>query len=575
MNLTSCISVVLKLIAIAAIASCANPVSPSGGPKDTKAPEVISCEPANYSIGFQEKNFRINFNEFVNLTNPVTEITISPPLKEFPDFRVRGKSIVVQFGDTLATNTTYRFSFGKSITDITENNPLTNFTYVVSTGTYIDSLSLQGKITGAFDLQPQKDFLALLYLNNNDSLPLDSLPFHVKPYYVTRADEEGFFRFDNLMQDSMLLIALRDQNGNGFFDQPSEMVGFLDSLVVPVFLPKPKADTTTASDSIPTDTISRSDTGHIKMPMYYLTAFEQTDSIQRVIKTSIPFEGCFRIILRFPAKDPQVTQYIQDSLQSGFIVEPNSARDTLTLFFPGLLPDSLFAVLSDMDSLIDTLRVSLKPLGKKKKQEKDEKATYLQITSNAKTGALNQFAGPLILESAFPLKNWDLSGLRLISEPDTFSPGGVPADSTHRKFIIPHKWSEGKNYRLFIPDSALIALNQLANDTLRQDFKTRQAKEFGSLILNLEEIPGQMIIQILGDKESVITERYLSSPGKIRIDYLKPASYKIKAILDRNGNKKWDSGDLRKRIQPEKVYYLPKTLELRANWEVEENWTIR
>jgi len=575
LNLKSCISVILKLLAIAAIASCANPVSPSGGPKDTKAPEVISCEPANYSTGFQEKNFRINFDEFVNLTNPVSEITISPPLKEFPDFRVRGKTIVVQFGDTLATNTTYRFSFGKSITDITENNPLTNFTYVFSTGTYIDSLSLQGKITGAFDLQPQKDFSALLYLNNNDTLPLDSLPFHAKPYYVTRADEEGFFRFDNLMQDSMLLIALKDQNGNGFFDQPSEMVGFLDSLVVPVFLPKPKADTTASSDSIPTDSISSSDTGHIKMHMYHLAVFEQTDSIQRVIKTNIPFAGCFRIILRFPAKDPKVTQYIHDSLQSVFIVESNPERDTLTLYFPGLLPDSLFAVLSDMDSLIDTLRVSLKPLGKKKKQDKEVQNSYLPVTSNAKTGTLNQFAGPLVLEAAFPLKSWDLSGLRLISEPDTFATGGILADSTHRKFIIPHKWSEGKNYRLFLPDSALIGSNQLANDTLRQDFKTRQAKEFGSLILNLEDIPGPMIIQILGEKESVMTERYLSAPGKIRIDYLKPASYKIKAIFDRNGNKKWDSGDLRKRIQPEKVYYLPKNLELRANWEVEENWTIR
>jgi hypothetical protein len=51
-----------------------------------------------------------------------------------------------------------------------------------------------------------------------------------------------------------------------------------------------------------------------------------------------------------------------------------------------------------------------------------------------------------------------------------------------------------------------------------------------------------------------------------------PGKYKIKAIHDRNNNRRWDTGNYKKNLQPETVLYLPKTVEIRANWDVEESW---
>ena len=45
-------------------------------------------------------------------------------------------------------------------------------------------------------------------------------------------------------------------------------------------------------------------------------------------------------------------------------------------------------------------------------------------------------------------------------------------------------------------------------------------------------------------------------------------------IKDKNGNKKWDTGNYLKKIQPEMVYYSPDTIELRANWEINQRLKI-
>jgi hypothetical protein len=45
--------------------------------------------------------------------------------------------------------------------------------------------------------------------------------------------------------------------------------------------------------------------------------------------------------------------------------------------------------------------------------------------------------------------------------------------------------------------------------------------------------------------------------------------------IDANGNKKWDAGNLEKKIQPEMMYYYPKKLQLRPNWDMEETWPYK
>ena len=51
---------------------------------------------------------------------------------------------------------------------------------------------------------------------------------------------------------------------------------------------------------------------------------------------------------------------------------------------------------------------------------------------------------------------------------------------------------------------------------------------------------------------------------------LVPSKYYLKVIIDKNKNKKWDTGSFLKRISPEKTYHFNEEISIRANWILEE-----
>ena len=57
--------------------------------------------------------------------------------------------------------------------------------------------------------------------------------------------------------------------------------------------------------------------------------------------------------------------------------------------------------------------------------------------------------------------------------------------------------------------------------------------------------------------------------GELRIDFLDPGEYTIRAIDDANENDSWDTGDVVLRLQPETVRYFTNPIRIRGNWDVE------
>ena len=126
---------------------------------------------------------------------------------------------------------------------------------------------------------------------------------------------------------------------------------------------------------------------------------------------------------------------------------------------------------------------------------------------------------------------------------------------------------------MIIPDSVFEDMYGMANDSISVKFKTRTLTEYGSLILKLNlRLPKPYIIQLLTEAGKVLQENRIVSDGKISYPFLLPGKYKLKAILDRNRNGKWDTGNYLRKIQPEKIIVFQKLLDLRANWEQEEDW---
>jgi len=560
---------------------CANPVTPEGGPKDITPPKVAECDPPLLTTHFHKKDIRITFNEYIQLKDQNNQINIAPPKLPHTDIRLRGKSILIKLADTLKSNTTYSIRFGDAISDLTENNVLHDFAYTFSTGSYIDSLSLSGRIINAFDQVPQKDVVAMLYINENDTLPLDSLPLHVKPYYMAKTNETGEFTFRNLRDVPLLLFALKDMNGDNIFNLPNEKVAFCDSLVKGIYVMPPipeilKKDSIAKSDSL----ISKKDTGGIKKqptPAHTLLLFEESDSIQKILKADMVNESQVGIFYRFPVVKPEFIPLNLPAVSGWMIPEFNFTRDSVYLWLKNTEKDSLMLRLVDKDKTLDTARINLKKKNPKKRKGDKGAAPVmkLQLTINMPDARLNQFKRDPMIIFSYPLSGQDLSRILLVDGKDTIRPKLAFADSLKRKLRISYKWKEDRPYRLIIPDSIFRSINGRSNDSLLVSFRTHSLRDFGSIQMTLSiKVPSDYLIQLLDEKETVLEQKIISASGKVKFEYLFPGKYKIKAIFDRNRNGRWDTGNFSRKLQPEKVQYYQKIIEVRANWDIDESWEL-
>lgn len=204
---------------------CANIVPPGGGPKDTAAPRLLDISPADSQLNVRPQKIELGFNEFVTLNDPGNQIRISPMLEIPLTITSRLKEVTIRIPDTLLRpNTTYRITFGNAIQDLHESNPFGNYTYVFSTGTYFDSLKVQGNVEDAATGLPDTAALVMLY----DAADGDSAIVRKKPLYVVHTDGLGDFHFDGLPPGRFNAYTLSDRNANYIYDGAGEKIAFQD-----------------------------------------------------------------------------------------------------------------------------------------------------------------------------------------------------------------------------------------------------------------------------------------------------------------------------------------------------------
>lgn len=213
---------------------CAQVGMPIGGPKDTLPPVLLNANPPNQTTGFSANRIVFTFNEYVQLQNAMQNVIVSPLPDKMPGVDYKLKTVTIRLRDTLEENTTYKIELGNSIQDINENNPYLNFTYLFSTGSYIDSLSLGGKVVVAETGGVDTTLMVMLYTNFSDSAV-----FNEKPRFITRVDRDGNFMFTNLPKDTFHIFALKDDAGQRRYLSTTQLFAFLDSTVVSGQSPEP------------------------------------------------------------------------------------------------------------------------------------------------------------------------------------------------------------------------------------------------------------------------------------------------------------------------------------------------
>lgn len=206
--------------------SCAQIGSPTGGPRDTIPPVLLNSNPPNHSLHFKGNKIVLTFDEYVQIADLQKNLLVSPTPKIIPNVDYKLKTVTIKIRDTLQPNTTYNIQLGNSIQDINENNPYRDYSFVFSTGSYIDSMRFRGNVQLAETGKTDSTLLVFLYKNLGDSAV-----YKEKPIYIARVDSSGNFKFNHLAGGVYNIFALKDESGQKMYNNPTQIFAFADSTI--------------------------------------------------------------------------------------------------------------------------------------------------------------------------------------------------------------------------------------------------------------------------------------------------------------------------------------------------------
>ncbi|MBF0694583.1 MAG: Ig-like domain-containing protein [Flavobacterium sp.] len=521
----------LVLIALA-LTGCAKRGNITGGTLDTIPPRIKMSTPANFSTGFKDDKIRIVFDEYIKLKNINKQLIVSPPMTRPLEItpQTASRYIDIKIKDTLQPNTTYSINFGQSIEDNNEGNPYPQFKYVFSTGSYIDSLTLRGRVKDAYLKQPDSYISIMLYEANENFT--DSTIYKTSPRYITNTlDSATTFQFDNLKEGKYMLIALKDENSNNRFDPRTDKIGFHREFI-----------------QIPNDTL------------YELELFKE-DAPFRILKPSQTSGG--RAVVGYEGNPKDLKLSLRNgNSELPIKISKMANRDSLVVWHKPVAADSLQLVATNADYT--------RSFYFRTKESKTDTLTF-----SGKSGNLH-LREDFSITSTVPMTEIDKSKMQLINKDSVAVPFDAKYDSLDLRLRFVFEKEPLEKYRVRILPGAITDFFGRTNDSLSYNFATRNSTEYGNLRLTLENVRQfPVIVELTNDKGDVKAEAYSDAATVIDFNALEPALYTLRIIYDENRNKVWDTGSFLERRQTEQVIYFPTPIDVRANWDVDQTFSLK
>ena len=516
---------------------CAKKGSITGGLKDTIAPTLKISFPENFSTNFKGNQIKLTFDEYIKLKGLEKQLIVSPPMKNEPLIIPSSvtKYLTIQIKDTLQPNTTYSFNFGQSITDNNEGNPLNQFKYVFSTGPYIDSLALGGRVKDALDREVES-FVSVMLYEVNEKFK-DSVVYTSPPRYITNTlDSLKTFRLENLKAGKYLLVAMKDRNNDNKFNPKIEKIGFHKQFI-----------------TIPNDTVYEIELFKEELPFKAYKPSQVSGN-----KIAIGYDGK----QDFSKSKPKIILKNNNQILES-IVTQFPKKDSLQVWYKPIKADSLLLNIKK-ESYVNDFSVKIK----------NQKKDTLSINA-VQTGILNM-RDEFTLESSTPLVKIDKSKIFINSSKTKITEFTPNYDDFNQKLVLNFPKNTSEKYQIQLLPGALTDFFEKSNDTLTYKLETRSESDYGNLIVDLQNVKRfPIIIELTNEKGEILAYDYSEKNTKVEFNFLEPKDYILRVIYDDNKNKKWDSGNYLEKRQAEEVIYYSKVIkDVRANWNDNETFDL-
>lgn len=569
--------------------SCANIGNPDGGAYDETPPKFLKSTPAMGALNNTRKKVTLEFDEYIKLEKASEKVVVSPPQIEMPDIKQNGKHITIDLKDSLKANTTYTIDFSDAIVDNNEGNPLGNFAFTFSTGAEIDTMEVSGILLEASNLEPVKGMLVGLHSNLTDSaftkLPLER---------VARTDSRGHFTIRGIAPGTYHIFGLQDMDQDFAFSQKSEALAFNDSVIIPRFEERMRYDTIW-QDTLTIDTIMESKYTHYLPDHVLLRSFKETNPVQYLTKSERLNPHKFTLYFTAPADTIPTIKGLNFNEEDAFLIEKSLKNDTINywvkdslLYKKDTLSMSVDYLYTDtLGKLVlrtDTLYMATKkykgggeqPKKKKKKKDDEPEPTVFLTVSVDAPSAMDVYKN-IRLNFDEPVARFDSAAIHLEQKVDSLwkdvSFAFQQDTSQLRSFELVANWEPGQEYKFRVDSTAFHGLYGLFTDKIEQSFKVRSLEEYGAIYFNIAGADSIAFVELLDGQDKPIRHAKVVD-GQADFYYLNPGKYYARLVNDTNGNGVWDTGSYTEKRQPEMVYYYPQELELKANWELEQDWNV-
>lgn len=496
--------------------SCANYLPLTGGEIDKEPPKPLKISPSNFSLNFKENIIKIIFNEHVSIKDPSKNIIISPSITNYSVLEI-DRGLMVEIKESLKENTTYHINFTNSITDFNEGNILSNFSYIFSTGNVIDSLKLNFEVIDAFTHEPVSNMKVMIYDADIDSLPLSS-----KPYNLATTNEKGFASIDYLKEGNYKIFALKENLPNFIYDKVDETIGFI----------------------IPTLSPNDSNISQIKV-------FKEEPKEMKINRPISVFNGLGIV---------KANQKIDTNLFQ---------KNASILFYEQIKMDSILfwfkpKYKSDTIDLIYNSKDSLRYIGKN--------ATAPKVLIDKKVNLEHDYFEPLSFQFNTPIERIDLENI-IVKEDNNVVTNLFEINK--RSLVWKGSVKPAKIYEVYFPKNTIQNVYGNMNDSLNIKLNTTTVNSYQTITIHPKFSFANYIIELLNERNEVLKSLYRDNLNDIKFDKIKLGSYRIRIIEDINQNQQWDTGNYKKKLFPENVYYYKETIQLQKGFDFELDFIIK
>lgn len=591
------------------LAACASIGRPEGGDRDELPPVFVRSNPAPGTLNFDGNRINIFFDENIKMEDVVNKVVVSPVQKQPPSISANGKRLTVEFRDTLVNDATYTIDFSDAIRDLNEGNILDGFAFDFSTGDTRDSLVISGMLFEARNLEPAQGMIVGVYSNLSDTA-ITTLPFD----RIAKTNQYGQFVLRNLAPGTYNLYAVNDLNRDYHWDR-SEDVAFLGETVVPEVVNIMVTDTLRASNGMDSIVMRQ---GHRYLPNDLLLTWFNENYRSQYLKNNTRIDST-RIALEFGAPtDTLPVLTLLNTPAAGRRIDEisridySAAGDSITYWLTDkgvistdtLLVEARYLRTDTLDQLswtTDTLRLlnrdrsSFRKALEKRDKEREKLLKKLReegrdtvftdepvfMTFDTSTKGNQELNRPLYFTASQPVDTVIESMIHLEMRVDTvwrdMGAQHITRDSLNRQlaFTLRHDWKEGERYRLKVDSAAVKGIYGNVNKPATSEFTVKKLEDYSTITFNLTGIPAgeEMMVELLNTQDKPVAVAPVKD-GSAVFTFVSPNTYYARAYVDANRNGKWDTGSVSEKRQAEDVYYYPKKLAVKKNWDINQTWDI-